>query len=193
MNEKKKQLGDYDSLNSQLEDYHNSEHNQIELTLSRGLLSILLENVWNKIESSILTINNRKDKVLKEDNEALLTIHGMRKHFIFESTLLLDQILQLPFFQEIYDHDWSGYINRERDSSPGFEEGSEEDYHNRFFQIRHPLLVLTDKEGLTPYPSEVRRWCDKYRSCFDEKFWEKRPDFWKKVADLHKKDKGEKK
>ncbi len=193
MNEKKEQLADYDSLNLQLEDYHNSEHNHIELTLSRGLLSILLEIVFSKIELSILAINNREDKVLNDYDDAFISVHGLHKHFIFESTLLLDHILQLPYFQEIYDYDWSKYTNSERGSSPGFEEGSEEDYHSRFFQIRHLLLVLTDKEGLTPYPSEVRRWCGKFRSCFDEEFWKKGSDFWKEVAYLHKKDKGEKK
>jgi hypothetical protein len=93
-----------------------------------------------KIESSLLTINNSEDKVLKGPDEMVLSMHGMHKRFIFESTLVLDQILQLPYFQEIYDHDWSKYINREKDSNPGFQEGSEEDCHNWFFQIRQGLL-----------------------------------------------------
>lgn len=171
-----------------------SKQTQITLTLPKDILYYILQGITELTTKSILTIVSRDDKVInKPEDGGVITTHGIQKYKIFRMVLVLDQILKLDHYQEIYDHSWEFDKNVEKKDYDHFvEEGSEEDFFQRYMSILEMLYLLTGKEGLVPYPSEVKRFCDKLRSMHSEEYWkEAQEKFWKEVGQhIKKKEKG---
>ena len=171
-----------------------SKQKQILLSLPLDVLYILLDTISARITSCLLSLASKNDEIIdKTEDSGVVTKHGVLKHTIFRMLFLFDLILHLDHFQELYDHSWEFDEGIDKKYSPFIKEGSEEDFYKRYMAIKELLYHFIDKEGIVPYPSEIKRFCGKLRSMHDEEYWKKSDKFWKEIGGLYRDKKVKKK
>lgn len=164
-----------------------SKQKQIILSLPLDVLYILLDTISARITSCFLSLASKDDEIVDRiEDGGVVTKHGVLKHTIFKILFVFDRILQLDHFQELYNHSWEFDESVDKEYNPFVKEGSEEDFYKRYMAIGEVLHHLVGKEGFMPYPSEVKRFCDKLRSMHDEEHWNKSDKFWREVGDFYR-------
>ena len=168
-----------------------SEQKQIKVTLPRDVFHDVMQAIDDYITKSMLTIITKEDEIIGDQNGEKMSLHELHKNMIFQMAIALDFILKIDHFKELYERSWdfNESLGAVEQYKPFIEEGSEYDYHDRYFAISETIHHLVSLEDRLPHlPKEVKRFCRKLRAMHDEEYWTVKKDgFEKGLKEIYKK------
>lgn len=185
MSKKDYELYDPKRFKVQLEEQGFSKQRNIGLSLPLSIFYSFIDVLSEELRQYLLALQTHKNETLnKLKDGGLVTKHGILKHKIFKRLFIIDRMLKTPHFQEIYNQQWKTF--KLKTFNPFVKPGSVEDFQQRYYAIFEILLFLMMNEGVVPYPDEVKRFCDKYRSMHTKKYLKKSGTFLKDMVRIQK-------